>query len=403
MPDKVRSEPVTSSVAVTNILIPKKFRPCVEKDVKKLAHTIKMDGLLHPIGVKLNPDPSKPEKYILVYGGHRLSAHKLLKESHIRAFVIDFTDEDDALSATCAENLFRSDLSMAEYRIALKYWATHWRKKHPKSGHSSAKGRANAKKRWAKTAVAAADAFAPPNSKPDDSGPQPEHEPGPEPQPEPEEEREESFAEVAGRDLDMDPDCVRRDERIARRVGDENLRALEAAGVPEATVRKIAALPEQHRAPVGSLVMAGDAFDRAVYHCEHGCYPPEEPEKPDPVDGGDSQRTDEEWVKFHCAGLLPLLKYQAKFTAAAISYRQMTPARQAFREAFKAKVKQKGTTVPLNDPCLQDYARSANQSHPMYWVQCSKCEGTGSVRGADEVPGKCMACQGAAFKTTMER
>lgn len=80
-------------------------RPIDGEKVRILAESIAESGLLQPIGV--NADSS------LIFGAHRLAAHKLLGRAQIEANVFDI-DPIDAELAEIDENLQRNNLSVLE-------------------------------------------------------------------------------------------------------------------------------------------------------------------------------------------------------------------------------------------------------------------------------------------------
>lgn len=82
------------------------------EDVLDLRDAIDAFGQTVPILVRRHP--SKPDRYLLVYGRRRLEAVRLSKKVHkIRALVASI-DETEALKAQISENLARRDLSFIE-------------------------------------------------------------------------------------------------------------------------------------------------------------------------------------------------------------------------------------------------------------------------------------------------
>ena len=92
--------------ALSEITIPEGRRNIDPVKVSELAESIKTVGrLLQPIGIDKNG--------VLVYGGHRLEAYKLLGFDEIECVVLD-CDELRTELAKIDENLIRNDLDWAK-------------------------------------------------------------------------------------------------------------------------------------------------------------------------------------------------------------------------------------------------------------------------------------------------
>jgi len=77
----------------------------------ELMQSMKHNGLLMPIGVRVLPTTGK---FKLVFGHRRLIAAQRLGWDKIEAVTIEVTDEKDALLKTSTENVIRENVSMPE-------------------------------------------------------------------------------------------------------------------------------------------------------------------------------------------------------------------------------------------------------------------------------------------------
>jgi ParB/RepB/Spo0J family partition protein len=93
MSDPAHILPVEIEIAKIELRKPIQESWFSEDTAKKIAESIKVDGLLHPITVR--PHPTKPGEYLQVTGLHRLYAcAKILGWTHIQADVrSNYTDE----------------------------------------------------------------------------------------------------------------------------------------------------------------------------------------------------------------------------------------------------------------------------------------------------------------------
>src|SRR4051812_30407814 len=96
--------------------------------VEELALSIRMDGLLHPIGVRsyteaeIAADPAKARRCELAHGRHRIAAAQLLDWEQIAVSFLDIGGRGTPQSATDAENVFRVAQTPAARMAALKRW-----------------------------------------------------------------------------------------------------------------------------------------------------------------------------------------------------------------------------------------------------------------------------------------
>ena len=112
-----------------------------DNSIKELANSIKEQGLLMPILVKLESKDSNKKEYKIIAGERRWRACKSLKMKSIKAIIVkNTTDKTDALSAII-ENVQREDLSILEEAIAYNKLIKNYKMKHNEIAKSTGKSR----------------------------------------------------------------------------------------------------------------------------------------------------------------------------------------------------------------------------------------------------------------------
>ena len=118
---KSEGEPTTTrswaKVRVDDILVGGRLRGLDERTVDKLAESMRLTGLIHPIVVRRYPGVAGDEtQLVLVAGRHRLEAAKKLGWDRIDCSVIEGADGDDLDRELCEidENLMRAELTELE-------------------------------------------------------------------------------------------------------------------------------------------------------------------------------------------------------------------------------------------------------------------------------------------------
>jgi hypothetical protein len=214
-----RSETPIRRVEVGTITVPEGWRKVSNEVVEQLADSIRVDGLLHPIGVR--PDLDRAGCYILVYGRHRLLAVESLGETTIEARVLNL-DAVQARRATHAENLFRASLSWAEYLISLAEWYTDYEEQYPEA-HGHRAGGEGKKRR----------SHMPPAD--DDSAPAPVGDRGSLPP---------TFTKMAAKELGGSQRVLQKDLKIARAFDADELRLLGGLDVRKTGAEILAAIED---------------------------------------------------------------------------------------------------------------------------------------------------------------
>ncbi len=109
--------------------------------IKELANSIKEQGLLMPILVKLEKNVGNKKEYKIIAGERRWRACKYLKMKNIKAIVVKNTsDKADALAAII-ENVQREDLAIIEEAIAYDKLIKNYGMKHDEIAKSTGKSR----------------------------------------------------------------------------------------------------------------------------------------------------------------------------------------------------------------------------------------------------------------------
>ncbi|HEY8084294.1 MAG TPA: ParB/RepB/Spo0J family partition protein, partial [Methylophilaceae bacterium] len=113
-------------------LQPGKYQPRTQMDqesLTQLADSIKAQGVMQPIVVRMLPGSGIPEKYEIIAGERRWRAAQLAGLSEISALVRDIADEA-ALAMSLIENIQREDLNPLEeangiQRLINEFGMTH--------------------------------------------------------------------------------------------------------------------------------------------------------------------------------------------------------------------------------------------------------------------------------------
>jgi ParB-like chromosome segregation protein Spo0J len=123
-------------IKIENIIVPEGHRPVDPEKVAGMAASIKVVGLLSPIGVRRRGDAPVE----LVFGGHRLAACASLGMETIEAIAVDGlgwdqgrredTDINDFVKmAEITENLHRSDLTTQQRNEQIAEWVALFEKR----------------------------------------------------------------------------------------------------------------------------------------------------------------------------------------------------------------------------------------------------------------------------------
>lgn len=111
-----------------------RLRPLDGDWVAALAESIREHGLEQPIVVRPNPLDSTGQHMVLVAGGHRLAAYRLLELPEISAIVREI-DKDQARLIEIDENLMRRELSPLDRAVFVSERKAVWERIHPDTAH----------------------------------------------------------------------------------------------------------------------------------------------------------------------------------------------------------------------------------------------------------------------------
>lgn len=352
------STPETITIPVNDIVIPANFRKSKPSKVAEIADSLERDGLLQPIGVRKADVGPALSGYVLVFGGHRLAAHKRLKRKDIECRLLDITAAQ-AESAMIAENLFRNPLKSAEYIRSLKRWQELFAVEHPvprKAGRQAAPKEAGG--------IVLSPDMIPPI-------------PGP------------RFDEVVSSTLGVSTSKIRGDAKAARILSDPDIDILEARGIGVQDIKAIASIKAQDsRQKAVSLVASGMEPKTAIAFATapENATLTEVVQADEPSYRPESEYTDEEWLLHFCADALGRLEFQAPFKADAILWRRTRDALGDLRKKVMAVLKK--PTTQARAPYRFRLTSILNILHPNEWPRCGPCNGKG---------GDCQSCHGMGY------
>lgn len=380
----------------------KNLRTFCKKFACNLAPSIAEQGLIQPIAVWA--DPATPGEFIGIDGRHRYHAvHKVLKQQLIECNIFADMNEAEAHMASVAANLWRNNLSPAQYTQSIKVWFEYYSAKHPDKVGSN---RSNPEDR-ATTEAAAAKAPEAATASPGD--------------PEAEAvaadaEEVENFAKTVAVTTGQSVSSAQRTQRIAVAFDSDQLAAFGQMNTSKTDMLMIAKIKSKDkRAEVVNLVASGMEPATAVARIM-GDQAPErdsgnktKAEKKAAAEAAKAETepalSDDEWFEKECGDKASLIVIPDKFKADAILYRQANEARHVFRGKTKSSLK-KIKDEKLNGPLWSLMQRLVNLSHPKDWFLCAGCAGK-CLNRPQENPNDndalCQKCYGAGFQLKTEQ
>ncbi|MBX6312058.1 MAG: ParB N-terminal domain-containing protein [Isosphaeraceae bacterium] len=392
----IERENETVFVVIDEIELPAGWREIDPQLVETLAVSIAAEGLHQPIKVRPNPDRGgKP--FVLVFGRHRIEAHRTLGRRQIRAQVCDM-DAKDAEMATISENLFRNPLKKEEYFDHVAKWHAWYTAKFPEAG-SQGKGVIAAAERRKREAAAQGESRvrrtqgseAPVT---EDSRPESAAEGVPAEDAAPPKSFPRVLADATGQSVRK----AQRDVKKATRFAKDEVSILEKKKVSNHLQDKIAAIADPiRRSECITFIASGMDPEQAIREAKAGRPAPDgatvtevRPEGGTPS-GELADMSDEEWLAKYCPIRSRLASTKA-FDKDALLYRQLRDARTAFANKTRKILKQSKTqTVGIY---FMIVARFLNCKHPQDWLVCGQCKGTGTI----EDQGECTSCRGGGYK-----
>lgn len=348
----------TRVVSIASIEVPKKWRTVKKKTVAELVLSLRQDGLLHAIGVRPSPVPNK---FILVFGRHRLEAAKKAGWTEIEAKVME-VGEREAEGATNAENLFRNNLNGAERVIALKSWSERYVAEHPEVHGRGKAGGAVTKAKFAAEKTGEAKELPKP------------------------------FAEHASEQTGIPAKTIKNHLTIGRNLSEEQMGVLAERDVPLKHIETINKLPAEKREQAVALVAsglgAGEAVSQATLPANATVEKVGDPEE---ATRSVEDMSDDEWIEHSCGEVMARLKYKAAFISDAILYRRTREHMHKLKTGTKKALAQ--SKAKLVGPFFLLFAKFVNCDHPSRWKPCGPCGGSG--QSGDK--SKCGFCNGHAY------
>lgn len=358
--------------------------PFVDPDERKfskdqaetLATSIRSEGLLQPILVRPHPDPQCAGRYQAIFGRHRYEAHKILKLSEIRSWIVEM-DDDDAAMARLTENVFRYALSKKEKDVCIRKLVAYHDAKYP-----SDRG----------------------FNKSHDTRPRSKRNPGAENgDPAPavssfSKNLEKTAAAVQG----VSESTAQSGIRKSRAFNEGQQEVLDEMKVSKGDQTAIAKLKKKFGVEkmdeALSLVASGmDAKDAIVLVAGEEALPKKQASangKADPKPDSDADLSDAEWLDQECSAVRRMLKDTRHFDATALWYRQTRVARQEFRKAMKPFL-----DIDLKkNPLARMISKVINVKHPKDWIMCGSCKGA----GATPIGAPCNECGVGGFKVEFD-
>ena len=323
---------------------------------EKLSKSLESEGLIHPpLAVDLGNG-----SYQVRNGRHRcFSCFNLLKWETMPFTVISDGPDDLAEAIEIAANLFSNPLNESQTRLAVQKWHEIYLKTHSRKTRDG------------------------------------------------DEAKNDGFAAEIKSTLGVSKRQAHRMATTAKNISAEDRATLEASGVPQNQIDKIAEIrdPEQISAAV-NLAASGMPVAEAVSRgkkakkekVEKAASDAGKPAKEDKR-AKPPELTDDEWLATHCKKLVEALPFKNAFKRDAILYRRIIENLGKFRTATKkalAEAKKPGE----NGLFYASLFKVVNASHPMNWLICEKCNGKGHAPETKDKP--CGGCLGGGFKLKFE-
>ena len=340
---------------------------------EKLAESIKSDGLLHPPIVANNGDGN----YTILSGRHRIYACcKVLGWADVECCVLESGEEGLVESIEIAANLWVNPLNDQQMNKAVTRWREIYLARNPRKKSVKSGGTVDVKG--------------------------------------------DGFTKEVAAVLQVSPATADRIVTTAQMISDEDATLLTAAGVPKSSVDKIAALKDADAVKAAvNLAAAGKDVNEAIrvgkeVKAKKKAEKPAKPKKTRKPKDGEAPNeeapkaeapkkaadmTDDVWLETYCKKLLDALPFKAAFRRDAILYRRVAEKTVAYRTATKKAIAE-AKKVAENGIFFANLWRVVRTSHPMNWLICDGCNGTGHV--ADDKTKQCNKCLGGGYKVKYE-
>lgn len=344
-----------------------------DEGMTELASSMRVQGLLHPIGVRTNPE--NPEKKLIVFGRGRFTAAKQLHWEQIECKDFGEISDEEAEFHMMAENLHRKILPRHIRSRYEQKWAAYYLASHPDAANGAAGSKAAARAaavRRGESVTDVPDAPKPPSVV-------------------------EAIVAMSG----APPGRVKDDLRLAEAFNDEQFKAVDEAGVTtrdakaiiKATKDKPAARQEIVDLTVSQHLSPAEAIATVI---GNSACPGIAKDVDEVATKAESEMSDEQKVDILCADVLAKLTYQDVYRQAAEVYYRTMDARMAYRKATRK------TLLAVKSAGLDPYSRLIYRATflvgPQNWLVCGSCSGTGTRNGQ-----RCDPCWGNAFTIPTEQ
>lgn len=343
---------------------------------ESLAQDIDMQGLTHPITVRVDPDDA--ERYILVAGQHRLKAAKMLGWKKIPCIIKEGIDEEQALMVSITENFLRGQLNSVQQGKSVKRYEAYFMK-------------------WMA------------ENRPETSL----------------RERKKEFRKRLINSTKKGEKTLERIKNIADSFSEEELEILDHLGLSQDQLLELTKLEESARSRAVSLLAMNEDFEEASKQALASDVIPEpeilkdlkreqkkygspgepiyvsESAKKAPAcheidtdttpseNAKSTEESDEEWLQNNCSYLSQHLQNPSNFNGDALLYRHTREVRKSFREDTKSDLAE--TKKGCHGPFYKLMEKLASISHPKDWHLCGDCSGGG-----------CRSCSGGGYWITTE-
>ena len=192
----------------------------------------------------------------------------------------------------------------------------------------------------------------------------------------------------------------------AEHINPEVRDVLEEAGVTQTHIDQIAALRDQ-KAIHSAVKVAASGVDvqealrvgRAEKHKPAKAAPSLGKAAPALVPTKQVNMSDDEWLESHCSKMMAVLPFKTAFKRDAILYRRIAEKLIAFRTATK-KARAEAHRPSENGLFYSHLFKITRASHPMHWLICNGCNGTGHQ--PDDKTKPCGMCLGGGYKVKFE-
>jgi ParB/RepB/Spo0J family partition protein len=329
-----------------------------EKFVAKLAQSIEADGLLSPVIV----EDLQNGRYKVLAGRHRVHAcAEILKWQEIPCLVLNEPDEDLVEVVDLASNLLNHPLDPPQRARALQRWLEIHKKRYPSVSRT---GRS-------------------PNGK--------------------------GFAKTLETSLGISPGHAERLATTAEHIKPDARKALEEVGVSETQIDQFAAIRDQ-KAIATAVNLASDGVDpKEAIRVGKAEKKPKGKPAAAPVEGSpapgapkvvrSSDLTDDEWLETHCSKMMAILPFKNAYKRDAILYRRLAEKTIAYRTSAKKALAE--AKKPAENGLFFSFVfKLTRAAHPMHWLICDGCNGTGHKPEDKSVA--CGKCMGGGYKVKFE-